>query len=152
MVAASIEECLVGGLGPVPCARRVEHTHSLGHGTTAGGAKPATNQGHLISFGNTEERLKHSVLGSRRRGTRSDGKYNHRNGTGHVPAHDGDYADAMSKVHGVLLLMTESTGALAKPVVMLLRALARLATLPSGNDTTVYGSSRASPKLSLIHI
>ena len=42
--------------------------------------------------------------------------------------------------------MTESSGALAKPVVMLLRALARLATLPSGNNTTVYGSSRASPK------
>ena len=46
----------------------------------------------------------------------------------------------------MLLLMTESTGALGAALIMLLRALARTATLPSGGDTTVYGTSRASPR------
>ena len=46
----------------------------------------------------------------------------------------------------MLLLMTESTGALGTALIMLLRSLARTATLPSGGDSTVYGTSRSSPR------
>ena len=63
----------------------------------------------------------------------------------------GDYADALGKGHGVLLLVTESTGALSPTLVWLLRQLARSATLPEGCDTTVYGSSRGSPRAFFPH-
>ena len=102
--------------------------------------KPAvtTLNGHTHGFGNTEERLKHRVLGSRRRGTRSDGKYDHRNGTGHVPAHDGDYVDAIknrkAKVH---LLVHETTGGISPFAARRLRRLARAAA-ENDNDTTDY--------------
>ena len=108
-------------------------------------------EGHRFAFGSTEEAMRRKVYGLKERGEPGDPPLNRLTGHGRVLACDGDYADAISKGHGVLLLMTESTGALAKPVVMLLRSLARLATLPSGNDTTVYGSSRASPKAFFPH-
>ena len=63
----------------------------------------------------------------------------------------GDYADALSKGHGVLLLVTESTGALSPALVWLLRRLARSATLPEGCDTTAYGTSRGSPRAFFPH-
>ena len=70
-----------------------------------------------------------------------------RDGPGPRPRlHDGDYADALRKKYGVLLLVSESTGALSASVVYLLRMLARTASLPTGNDTTVYGTSRTSPQ------
>ena len=47
--------------------------------------------------------------------------------------------------------MTETSGALSKGLVRLLRALERASTLPEGNDSTVYGSARASPRSFYAH-
>ena len=63
-------------------------------------AKPAVTMfnGGTHLLGNTEERLKHKVLGvPRRRGAPSMGPYNHREGSGYVPYHRGDYYDAIEK-------------------------------------------------------
>ena len=60
------------------------------------------------------------------------------NGTGHVPAHDGDYADAIknrkAKVH---LLVHETTGGMSPFAARRLRRLARAAA-ENDNDTTDY--------------
>ena len=42
--------------------------------------------------------------------------------------------------------MTESTGAMAVPLVALLRTLGRASVAPGTHDATVYGTSRASPR------
>ena len=49
-------------------------------------------------------------------------------------------------MHGVHLLVTESSGAMSAPLVAILRALAQCVKLPDACDTTVYGSSRAAPR------
>ena len=49
-------------------------------------------------------------------------------------------------LHGVHLLVTESSGAMSAPLVAILRALAQCVKLPDACDTTVYGSSRAAPR------
>ena len=72
--------------------------------------------------------------------------FDRQTGHGRIQEFGGQYEDARGKGHGVLLLATESTDAFSPALVALLRMLARMATLPSGNDTTVYGTSRASPK------
>ena len=51
----------------------------------------------------------------------------------------------------MLLLVSETTGALSPTAIWLLRQLARVATLPTGNDTTVYGTSRTSPSSFFLH-
>ena len=58
----------------------------------------------------------------------------------------GDYASALAKGHGVLLMGCESTGALFTAFALLLRTLGKASTAPGTHDSTVYGSSRASPK------
>ena len=77
-------------------------------------------------------------------GQPGDRPYDRTDGDGFVAERAGDYADALSKGHGVLLLLAESTGALAPAFIKLLRILAKSAALPTGGDTTVYGESRAS--------
>ena len=102
-------------------------------------AKPAvtTLNGHEYGFGNTEERLKHRVLGTRQRGVPHDGPYNHTTGGGYVKAHNGDYVDAIrnrkAKVH---LLAHETSGGMSPYAARRLRRLARDADPHS--DTTDY--------------
>ena len=57
----------------------------------------------------------------------------------------GDYADALSKGHRVVLMGCESTGALHLPFALLLRTLGKAATAPGTHDGTAYGTGRASP-------
>ena len=68
----------------------------------------ASLNGGVYAGGNTRERLKHRVLGSRQRGVPSMGAYDHSNGSGHVERHDGDYRDAINKA-AVHLLVHEAT-------------------------------------------
>ena len=114
----------------------------LGQGTQRYGGSPSTNDGHYIAFGNTEEALIKGTLGLKARS--GDGPLDRTTGVGRVAAHDGDYADALSKKHPVTLLVAESTGALSKRFVRWLKALHSAARRPGSRDTTVYGQSRAS--------
>ena len=58
--------------------------------------------------GNTEERLKYRVFGTRRRGVPALGAFDHSNGTGHVAAHRGDYYDCIENRKARLHLVTAS--------------------------------------------
>ena len=63
-----------------------------------------------------------------------------------MAAKDGDYADALSKGHAVILLVTESTGAFSADLDRVLRRLARAARASGSIDHTPYGTSRASTR------
>ena len=117
----------------------------------AGGGVPSEREGDRIAFGCTEEAARRRVYGLQQRGLPTDPPHDRHSGRGFVAACAGDYADALSKGHGVLLLVTESTGALSPALVWLLRRLARSATLPEGCDTTAYGTSRGSPRAFFPH-
>ena len=82
-----------------------------------------------------------------RRGEKAQGPHKRLEGTGWVAEKPGDYASALAKGHGVLLMGCESTGALFTAFALLLRTLGKASTAPGTHDSTVlYGSSRASPK------
>jgi hypothetical protein len=97
--------------------------------------------GGTHAFGNTEERLKHQVLGSRQRGVPASGRFKHQDGSGFVPAAEGDYRDALrnrkARVH---LLVHETTGAFSPYAALRLRRLGRLAA-ERGTDSTDYTRS-----------
>ena len=98
-------------------------------------------QGHQYSFGNTSERLKHKVLGTRQRGLKAQGKFNHATGTGFVHYHAGDYVDAIQNRKGNVLLLThEIFGGMCPFSARRLRRLARDAAL-AGCDATDYSLS-----------
>ncbi|MEC7287990.1 MAG: hypothetical protein VXU42_04795, partial [Verrucomicrobiota bacterium] len=60
----------------VPSPLTKSGTSSAGRGSVQNGGKPAS-VGHIFAFGNTEELLRITVLGCRRRGRRRDGPLNH---------------------------------------------------------------------------
>ena len=60
--------------------------------------------------GNTEERLKYRVIGTRRRGMPALGPFDHSTGTGHVAAHRGDYYDCIENRKARLNLVTFEAG------------------------------------------
>ena len=60
--------------------------------------------------GNTEERLKYKVLGARRRGLPALGPFNHKDGTGYVAPHKGDYHDAIDHRKAAVNLVTFESG------------------------------------------
>ena len=92
------------------------------------------------------------MLGLPERGSPSDGVFDRTTGAGYVPARsDAQYSDALSKNHGVTLLVTESTGAVSHPVYALLRDLDGQSRLATTIDHTVYGSARTSPQRFLPH-
>ena len=91
-----------------------------------GGGAASTTDGHFIAFGNTLEALCVKVLGQEARGSSTDRQLDRHTGAGRVDAKAGDYADALAKGHKVHLIASESTGALSRPLVLLLRALGRL--------------------------
>ena len=126
-------------------------TVALGLGSTRNGGAPSTAEGHTHAFGCTEENLRKLVLGLKQVGSRSDAPYDRVTGAGFVAAHNGQYADALSKGVGVSLLVAETTGALAASFMTILRLLARQTRLPGATDNTRYGEGRASPRSFLTH-
>ena len=58
---------------------------------------------------------------------------------------------AKPKGHGVLLLGSESTGAVFTACALLLKILGKASTAPGTHDATVYGTSRASPHCFYAH-
>ena len=60
-----------------------------------------------------------------------------------MAAHDGQYADALSKGREVWVLVAEVTGALDASVFQLLAQLHGRAQVTGHRDGTVYGASRA---------
>ena len=119
---------------------------SLGRGSSRRGGAASTTDGHFIAFGNTEELLREITLGVKARGNPGDRPLDHTTGAGRVEARDGDYTDALSKGSEVHLLVTETTGAFSHSLEKALRALATIAKLPEVDDTTIYGTSRSSPR------
>jgi len=111
----------------------------VGPGT---GAPACTSlNGHVFAFGNTEERLKHKVLGSRQRGRAVDGAFNHGDGSGYVKAHYGDYGDAIrNRKAKVLLLTYENSGGMSPFTAKQLQRLGRDAK-EHGHDSTNYRAS-----------
>ena len=114
-----------------------------------GGVAP--HDGWRYAFGSTLEKLVKSVLGLAERGTPADDTFQRATGTGHVPSHDGDYADALRRRHRVLLLATEVTGAVSPDLLRLLKRHATLVHKGKVTDGTAYGLSRASPQQFLPH-
>ena len=95
----------------------------------------ASLNGGVFLLGNTEERLKHKVLGARQRGVPSMEAFDHGTGKGYVPYTKGQYWDAIenrkSRVH---LLVHEATfGGMSPYAAKRLRRLGRLARRRSGH-------------------
>ena len=115
-------------------------------------AVASTAEGGRFAFGNTLEHLTVEVLGLSERGAPSDGVFDRATGAGYVPARsDAQYSDALSKGHGVTLLVTECTGAVSGTVLALLRDLDSQSRLATTIDHTVYGTARTSPRRFLPH-
>ena len=93
-------------------------------------------------MGNTEERLKHGVLGTRRRGLPAHGAFNHSTGEGHVAAHRGDYHDAIENGKAAVHLVTleAGLGGMSPYAARRLRRKGRDAA-ESGADPTDYTAS-----------
>ena len=92
---------------------------ALGLGSARCGGAASRADGHSFAFGNTEEHLRAVTLGHPARGEASAAALDRRTGLGRVDAKDGDYADAIRKGRKVVLLVTETSGALAPPFVMI---------------------------------
>ena len=108
---------------------------------TTGHNKVTTLNGADYLMGNTEERLKHTVLGTPQRGLPAMGDFDHSTGTGFVAAHGGDYRDAISnKKAQVRLLVHETTGGFSPFAAKFLRRLGREAAT-NGCDATDYSRS-----------
>ena len=109
--------------------------------STACPAVCTLNGGQYLG-GNTEERLKYRVFGTRRRGMPALGAYNHADGTGHVAAHRGDYYDCIENRKARLHLVTfeAGLGGLLPYGASRLRRMGRLAKA-SGGDPTDYTTS-----------
>ena len=88
----------------------------------------STADGHFIAFGGTEEKAYFDSLGLAARD--GDHDFNRLDGTGRIDAHDGDYADALSKSSCVGLYVAEPSGAISAPFDKLLRHHGRLSREP----------------------
>ena len=93
-----------------------------------------------------------TTLGTTARGHRSEGPLDRRTGLGWVAATTNhDYADAQRKGNYVLLLITESSGAMHRDLVRVLHGLAQQSSLTTTEDSTQYGTARTSPSSFLAH-
>jgi len=101
-----------------------------------------TLNGGVYLGGNTEERLKMRCLGTRRRGVPALGNFDHKKGTGYVPAKRGDYWDAIenrkARVH--VVVFEAGLGGLLPYGAARVRRLGRRAKA-SGTDPTDYTTS-----------
>ena len=91
------------------------------------------------------------MFGLKERGANTNRPFNRATGEGYVAACNGSYADALAKKNNVILIGTESTGALMHGVIFLLHILAKNIKSGIAQDTTVYGSARVSPKTFFAH-
>jgi len=108
--------------------------------------------GHTHGFGNTEEKLRITILGVAGRGRVGDAPFDHSTGRGWMKAVRGHYHDALYvKKNSVVPLITESSGGIAPHGYAHLKMLARSSHLPGGRDGTRYGLSRTSPRSYLTH-
>ena len=62
--------------------------------------------GARVGFGNTRQLAEEKVLGRAARGDQNEGTFNPSKNTGHVSASPADYADALSKGHTVIPLLS----------------------------------------------
>ena len=97
------------------------------------GGAASTTDGHFIAFGNTEEALRAVVFGQTEHGDASEGPFNRVTGTGWVRQEPGQYTDAISKGHPIVLLGMESTGAMFHPLALLPPQVARAAVDGAGH-------------------
>ena len=126
-----------GADGERPEIHEIKNYSPFVHSNTSHPACTTLN-GHKYGMGNTSERLKHKVLGTRQRGLPAQGKFDHAAGTGHVPYHAGDYVDALkNRKATVQLLVHETLGGMCPFSARRLRRLARDAAT-SGCDATDY--------------
>ena len=104
------------------------------------GHQGAVLNGDTYSFGNTEEKLKHIVLGARGRGWPTGEGYCRRTGQGYFPPHKGDYRDALDnrKARVRLLVHSSVTGGLSPRTASRLRRLYHLAKQGGDTDMTNY--------------
>ena len=126
-----------GADGGRPEIHEIKNYSPYVHANTA---RPActTLNGHKYGMGNTAERLKHRVLGTRQRGVPGLGKFDHATGAGFVAYHAGDYVDAIkNKKATVQLLVHETLGGMCPFSARRLRRLARDAAT-NGCDATDY--------------
>ena len=125
---------------------------ALGNGSRACGGAASQADGGRFAFGNTAEHLTVTTLGTKERGHRSEGPLDRRTGLGWVAATaNHDYADAQRKGNYVLLLITESSGAMHRDLVRVLHGLALQSSLTTTEDSTQYGTARTSPSSFLAH-
>ena len=92
-----------------------------------------------------------TVLGLKQRGTEGQRPLDRTTGVGFVAACDGDYADALRKRRSVVLVNTESTGAVGPRGVRLLAQLAKDVRRKGAVDSTVYGTARTSTRSFFVH-
>ena len=124
------------------------YTPFLAPGSQRQGTRGAvcTTDGHNVAFGNTLESLTVKVFGTAARGAPGDEWHDRKTGKGRVRERKGDYADALAKRNTVRLLLAETTGALSRDFVRMIRALAEQARSADGVDSTTYGTGRASTR------
>ena len=128
------------------CYSVLKQTAALGNGSQRCGGAASTDEGHHIAFGCTAERLRWENLGCKQRGHAAQDPLKHTTGEGFVAAHDGLYADALSKGHSVVLLITETLGGAHPGVVRLRRPLHSRVGRPGFHDCTAYGLSRSATR------
>ena len=111
-----------------------------GNGSQPHGGAPSHLEGHHLAFGNIEEHLLKTILGTKQRGRPDQPPLNHSTGYGYVAPHAGHYADGIAKGNQVIPLISKILGGISKPAVDILYRL----------HTKV--SPTAAQDLSLIHI
>ena len=107
-------------------------------------------EGWRFAFGR-EEALRTRVLGHGARGDDGDDAFDRLTGVGRLTHKRGEYSDAADKGHLTYLLVSEPTGACNPELTRLLRTTSKAIGLPGIHDSTVYGSSRASPRSFFAH-
>ena len=135
---------LTDWIGDVKVASPLTAKHKVGLGRK--GAGGCRSDGHLFAFGNTEDEYKVLVFGTRRRGRRIDGPFNHNTGRGFVDDHVGQYHDAIyNKRNQVSLLLVEDGGGLGPGMQRVLKGAARTASdRKRGRDGNLYSIHRPS--------
>ena len=110
----------------------------------------STSEGDRFAFGNTEENEARNIFGVEGRDSHLTTR-DRRTGLGVVLPKQGYYGDGLAKGHHVSHLHTETTGALAAPLLSVIRTLHKATKPAAANDSTVYGSSRSSTHSFTLH-
>ena len=137
-------------LHEVKCCSTYLSTGALGHGSARLGGAASTVEGWRFAFGRMEE-LRTRVLGHAARSLDHPQPLDRLTGVGRVECKRGDYSDAIDKGHGVHLYVLEPSGACDPALTSLLRTISKSVGLPGIQDSTVYGTSRASTRSFFYH-